>query len=114
MSVNKPAVPAPPQCRDHDNNARGPTQSDQRVCGVFRRPASLSARLAAARMAQWMREPERAAATPGLPDGHLRLYALQIYHEISVDITDIRDIYRYLKVRFYENISCVFQIYKDI
>ena len=22
---------------------------------------------------------------------HLRLYALQIYHEISVDITDIRD-----------------------
>ena len=45
---------------------------------------------------------------------HLRLYALQIYHEISVDITDIRDIYRYLKVWFSENISCVFQIYKDI
>ena len=45
---------------------------------------------------------------------HLRLYALQIYHEISGDITDIRDIYRYLKVRFYENISSVFQICIDI
>ena len=33
------------------------------------------------------------------------MYALQIYHEISVDITDIRDIHRYLKVLFYENIS---------
>ena len=44
----------------------------------------------------------------------LRLYALLIPHEISVDITDIQDIYRYLKVQFYDNISCVFQICTDI